>query len=423
MNAQLLLKNVRILDPEGPHHNQLRDVLVADGKIEQVAPNIETDVAETWDCKGSWVSIGWCELRAQLGTPGLEERETLLSGLKAAAKGGFTRVAAVPDTHPAIDTAAGVHYLRGLAAQTPVELWVLGAITTQLKGQQLAELYDMSDAGAVGFSDHKHPIQNTNLLKLALQYAQVVDKPVFSFPFDPQLARNGVMNEGVQSTYLGLTGMPNLSEYIAVQRDIQIQQYTGGHLHLAGISTEESVQLVAAAKARGQKITADVSFYNLIATDKALETYDSLYKLNPPLRTKKDVAALWEGLQNGTIDAISTDHEPWNIERKACEFEHAAFGMAAMENAFSTLLHGMPEDFPIEKIVAALSQKPLQIFNQSPGAISEGHAAYLTIFNLETSTHGPNKRSSIALNDPFQNQDKKGGVIGIVTPKGALRFS
>ncbi len=422
MNAQLLLKNLRVIDPEGPHHNQKTDILVVGGQIAQVAPQIQSDVAETWSCDGSMVSIGWCELRAQLGTPGLEDRETLNTGLSAAAKGGFTRVAVVPDTNPAIDTASGVSFLRNLQTQNPVELWVLGAITTQLKGQQLAELYDMSDAGAMGFSDHKHPIQNTNLLKLALQYAQVVEKPIFSFPFEPQLARNGVMNEGVQSTYLGLAGMPNLSEYIIVQRDIQIQHYTGGHLHFAGISTQESVEMVAAAKARGQKITADVSFYNLITTDAQLETYDSLFKLNPPLRSEKDVAALWEGLKDGTIDAISTDHDPWNIERKACEFEHAAFGMAAMENAFTALIQAMPNGFQIEKLIAALSRNPLRIFNQKPEVIDAGNPAYLTIFNLEASAQLPSKRASQATNDPFQNQNKRGGVLGIVTPKGSMRF-
>lgn len=402
-----------IIDPKGPHHNKTMDILVVAGVIEKIETGLTVGGATVLEFENAHVSVGWIELRAQLGEPGFEDRETFETGLMAAAKGGFTRVATIPDTQPATDTASGIVFIKSQTANNAVEVWPLGAITTGLKGTQLAELYDMTDAGAVGFSDHKHPLENANLLKLALQYAKVVEKPIFSFPFDGNLARNGVMNEGVKSTFLGLSGMPNLSEHVMVQRDLHIQEYAGGHLHLAGISTKEAVALVAAAKALGQKVTADVSFYNLILTETALEEYDSNYKLNPPLRTATDVAALWQGLVDGTIDAISTDHIPWNLERKACEFEYAAFGMASIENAFCALMAALPKDIEIAHLVTALTSGPLKIFNKPNEQITIGAKAILTIFSPHA-TPQATKRCSMALNDPFEQLPKKGAVYATI---------
>ena len=330
MNA--LIKTATIIDPSSKFNNQVCDILIEKGKITKIAKSIDnTNNYKTITLDNLHVSQGWFDSSVSFGEPGFEDRETIANGLKTAAKSGFTSVAVQANTNPIIDTNANVAFVLSKAQNNAVNLLPIGALTRHSESIDLAELFDMKNAGAVAFYDYKKPVSNPNLLKIALQYASNFDGLVCSFPIETKISGKGIVNEELTSTSLGLKGSPNLAEAMQVARDLFLLEYTEGKLHIPTISTAESVALIREAKNKKLDVTCSVAIHNLCLTDDVLVQFDTNYKVNPPLRIKKDVDALIEGLKDGTIDAISTDHAPHDLASKNKPLEAASFGIVGVE--------------------------------------------------------------------------------------------
>jgi len=374
---KILLKSATIVDASSKHHLKKRDVLIENGKISEIAATIpSSERVKEISLKNLHISQGWFDSSVSFGEPGFEERETIENGLKTAAYSGFTSVAVNANSFPITDSKGHIKFLKSKAEGNAVSLYPIGALTVGSKGTDLAELYDMQNEGAVSFYDYKNPIANANLLKIALQYTQNFDGLVQSFPFEKSVARNGMVNEEVNSTRLGLKGIPALSEELQIIRDLYILEYTGGKLHIPTISTKKSVELIRDAKKKGLKVTCSVAIFNLILTDDALDEFDTNYKLLPPLRTKEDAKALIKGLKDGTIDGITSDHNPIDVEHKKTEFDHAHFGSIGLEGCFGALNMVLG----IEESVKALTGLK-KTFNIPSEKIEEGNRAELTLFN------------------------------------------
>ncbi|MBZ0328657.1 MAG: dihydroorotase [Altibacter sp.] len=373
----VLLKSAVIVDPTSKHHLKKRDVLLENGKISKIAASISnTKKAKEIDLKNLHISQGWFDPSVSFGEPGFEERETISNGLKTAAYSGFTQVAVNANTFPVTDSKSNIKFLRSKAEGNAVSLYPIGALTMGSKGIDLAELYDMTNEGAISFYDYKRPIENANLLKIALQYSQNFDGLVQSFPFDKSVARNGMVNEEVNSTKLGLKGIPALAEELQITRDLYLLEYTGGKLHIPTISTKKSVSLIKEAKKKGLNVSCSVAITNLFLTDDVLESFDTNYKLLPPLRTSEDNKALLKGLKEGVIDGVTSDHDPIDIEHKKTEFDHACFGSIGLESCFGALnsLVG------IELAVEALTRLK-GTFKIPMTPIAEGEVANITLFD------------------------------------------
>jgi len=414
----ILLKSAKIIDAGNKAlHLKKKDIWIKDGKIEKIANKIsvnsQTKVIEN---KNLHVSAGWFDSGVSFGEPGYEERETIENGLLTAAKSGFTDVVLNTDTHPVPDSSSDIIFLKNAGRNSSTELHPLGALTVKSQSENLAELYDMTSCGAVGFYDYKNPIGNPNLLKIALQYAQNFGGLVFSFPLDKNIAGKGQVNEGPVSTKLGLKGIPALAEELQITRDLFILEYTGGKLHIPTISTANSVKLIAAAKKKGLDVTCSVALHNLWYTDELLESFDSKYKVMPPLREKADIKALINGLKSETIDFVTTDHRPMNIEHKELEFDNAAFGTIGLENAFGIL--NQLFDTPI---AIGLLTKGRSRFGIEEIKIKEGEEARLTIFDPTNSmTFEKGNISSTSKNSMFLEEQLKGSVLGTISGNKAL---
>src|SRR5690606_4227217 len=374
---KLLLKSATIVDASSKHHLKKRDVLIENGKISKIAGTIpSSEKIKEVSLKNIHISQGGVDSSVSFGEPGFEERETIQNGLKTAAYSGFTSVAVNANSFPVTDSKGHIKFLKSKAEGNAVSLYPIGALTVGSKGTDLAELYDMQNEGAISFYDYKKPIANANLLKIALQYTQNFDGLVQSFPFEKSVARNGMVNEEVNSTRLGLKGIPALSEELQIIRDLYILEYTGGKLHIPTISTKKSVELIKDAKKKGLNITCSVAIFNLILTDDVLEGFDTNYKLLPPLRTKEDTKALLKGLKDGTIDGVTSDHNPIDVEHKKTEFEHAFFGSIGLEGCFGALNTVLG----IEEAVRVLTGLK-NTFGIPSEKIEEGNKAELTLFN------------------------------------------
>lgn len=376
---KILLKSATIVDASSKHHLKKRDVLIENGEISKIAATIaSSEKVKEVSLKNLHISQGWFDSSVSFGEPGFEERETINNGLKTAALSGFTSVAVNANSFPVTDSKGHIKFLKSKAEGSAVSLYPIGALTVGSKGIDLAELYDMQNEGAVSFYDYKNPIANANLLKIALQYAQNFDGLVQSFPFEKSVARNGMVNEEMNSTRLGLKGIPALSEELQIIRDLYILEYTGGKLHIPTISTKKSVELIKDAKKKGLNVTCSVAIFNLVLTDAVLEDFDSNYKLLPPLRTKEDNKALVKGLKDGTIDGVTSDHNPIDVEHKKTEFDHAFFGSIGLEGFFGALNAVLG----VEESVKALTGLK-EAFKISSEKIEEGNRAELTLFNPE----------------------------------------
>lgn len=405
-----LLKSATIIDPESPFHRQVSDILIADGKIVRIALHIEAeDNIRTVNPPNLHVSRGWSDTGVCFGEPGFEERETLENGLNTAATSGFTDVVVQPDTQPVTDTHADVAFLRNKAAGHAVNLYPTGALTMQSKGKRLAELYDMKNAGAVAFGDYKKPVVHANLLKIALQYAQGFGGLVCSFPQETTIAGSGTVNEHIAATKLGLKGMPALAETLQIARDLSILNYTGGKLHIPTVSTAAAVDLIKAAKQKGANVSCSVAIHNLLFTDEALHEFDTRFKVLPPLRSEEDRQALIDGLKDGTIDFVSTDHCPINIEHKKTAFEDALYGTIGLESAFGAL-HSL---FDTETTVALLTRRK-ESFGIPVREIKEGEKASLSLFNPDiTYTFSEKDIRSASKNSAFLGSTLRGKAYGI----------
>jgi dihydroorotase len=386
---KILLPHVLIMDPRSPHHGQTVDLLLEDGSIVAIGDTLDARGATVLEsARGRLVSPGWVDGRARSGEPGHEERETYTSLAHAASHGGFTHVAVMPSTTPARDSRPHVEALHQATGSLPVEFLPIGAVSKGLHGEQMAEMLDMLEGGAVAFSDDTHSISNSHLLQLALQYSADLPTHVQSFAYERHLCPSGQAHEGVVALSQGLSPIPTLAESLRIQRDVMIQEYAGGHLHIAGVSSAEGVEAIRAAKARGQQISADVAIANLIGTEEDIRGFDSTYKVLPPLRSSEDREALWEGFMDGTLDLVVSDHQPMDTEAKDCEWGQALFGAATIEHTFGWYRHLYPSHEALERWIEAVAHRARELYHLGTCEIKVGMPADLTVFALDGSAEG-----------------------------------
>jgi len=404
----LLIKSATIIDPSSPFHQKIADILIEKGHITKIASAIDAD-AETIDAKGKYVSPGFFDLNCNIGELGLETKEDLQTGTKAAMAGGFTGLALMPNTQPPVHSKAEVEYLLNRAKNNLVDVYPLGTISHKREGKDMAEMYDMFLSGAKGFTDGNRPVQDAGLMERALLYTQGFDALILSYPEDTAIAGKAKVHEGEVSTLLGMKGIPSLAEELMIARDLYLAEYTGSKIHFSTISTERSVELIKEAKRKGLKVSCDVAAHHLMLTDEALLGFDSQFKVKPPLRTQKDVDALLNGLKDGTIDAIVSQHTPHEVEFKDVEFEVAEYGMIALQTAFSIVLS---TGLDISLIVEKMAVNPREILNIEPAIIAEGSKANLTLFDVDAEWEYTRKNNqSKSYNSPFIAQNLKGKVL------------
>ncbi|WP_026755712.1 dihydroorotase family protein [Sediminibacter sp. Hel_I_10] len=406
----VLITSAIIVDPKSDFHNETVDILIEKGKITNIAKNIKNPKNyKEVTFENLHVSQGWFDSSVSFGEPGYEERETIANGLKTAAHSGFTSVALNANTNPIIDTSSDVAFVMNKAQGQAVNLYPIGALTKHSDGEDLAELFDMKNTGAVAFYDYQHPISNPNLLKIALQYASNFDGLVLSFPQESKISGSGVMNEEAMSTSLGLKGNPALAEALQIARDLFILEYTDGKLHIPTISTSKSVDLIRAAKQKNLDVTCSVAIHNLVLTDQELQHFETKFKVLPPLRTPSDIEALIEGLKDGTIDMVTSDHNPMDIEHKKIEFDYAAYGTIGLESAFGAL----NKVLTLKKSVDVLTSGK-ERFGIARSPISVGNTADLTLFTPNGNyTFSKEHIVSTSTNAIFDGKPMKGRVYGI----------
>jgi dihydroorotase len=415
--SKIFLQNVRLMDdPARKTKPAMQHIAIRDGIITAVGPDITPEKgARVLDCKGAMATPGWMDLGVQTADPGFEHREDLHSTALAAASGGFTAIACMPNTKPAIHSKAEVLYIRNKTAGEAVRFFPIGSISQEGAGKDLAELYDMFAAGAVAFSDGHYPVQDAGLLLRALQYTQAFGGLVMNQPYHKTLAGGGQMHEGVQSTMLGMKGIPGLAEEITVQRDLKLLEYSGGRLHVHLVSTTDSVAMIRAAKAAGMQVSCSVAVANLAFTDQALANFDTNYKVKPPLRTEADRVALIEGLLDGTIDCICSNHEPWDTEAKNLEFPYAEFGMSSLDTAFSLSHTILKDQLSLGTLVEKWALGPRHILGLPLPRIVAGEMAEITVFDpAATWTVQATDIRSKSKNTPLIGQTLQGRVLGIV---------
>lgn len=407
----LLIKSARIIDHEGPLHLKKQDILIENGKFTKIANNIANPKNyKEIRLKNLHVSMGWFDTSVSFGEPGYEERETIMNGLKVAAKSGVTTVAYNANTNPKIDNKSAVEFLINKAKGNAVTLHPIANLTQDAKGIELAELYDMFNSGAIAFGDYNKAIGNANLMKLALLYAQNFNGLVLSFPQNDSLTNHGYANEGLVSTSMGLKGNPAVAEELQIVRDLFLLEYTNGKLHIPTISTENSVKLIADAKKKGLNVTCSVSAHHLFLTDDEIAGFDTNFKVTPPLRTKNDVNALIKGVKNGTIDMLTSDHNPIDVELKKVEFENAMDGTIGLESLFGAV----NKVLGLEQTIHGLTIGPRKRFGIKPQHIKLGENANLTLFDPDVEYEFKGEHIlSTSKNSAFLTKKLKGKAYGI----------
>jgi dihydroorotase len=410
----ILLRQVKIADPASPFHGKVKDILIKDQEILSITDHFDGKADFIFEKTGTVVSPGWVDPFVHFCDPGMENRETLVTGAAAAQKGGFTTVFNIPNTHPITDNKSQVTYTKQQSNHLPINVYPIGALSKKIEGKDLAEMIDMYNNGAVAFSDGLHPVQSTLLFLKALQYVKAFDGVVIQMPIDKSLGSLGLMNEGVLSTQLGLPGIPAIAEELIISRDIELLKYTQSKLHITGVSTAKGIAMIAEAKKDGLNISCSVTPYHLFFTEEDLKEYNTLLKVFPPLRTKKDQEALLKAVEDGTVDCISSHHLPQDWDAKTIEFENAKAGIASIETCFSAVLEKLPK-LTEEKIASLFSNKARQIFNLPTTSLVEGATAELTLFSLtENTTMSKSDSASKSANSPFWDISLKGKVIGTV---------
>lgn len=406
----LIVKNATIIDKNSPFNNKAVDIVIENGIIKKIAQDIPNDDNfKVIELDNLHVSQGWFDSSVSFGEPGYEDRETLLNGLNTAAKSGFTNVALQPNGHPIADTQADIHFLINKSAHHAVKLHPIGALTKGSEGNDIAELFDMKNAGAVAFGDYNKAIPNANILKIALQYVQDFDGLVIAYAQDDKIKGKGVVHEGEVSTRLGLKGIPALAEELQIARNLFLLEYTGGKMHIPTVSTAKSVQLIREAKAKGLNVTCSVAVHHLVLTDETLTDFDTRYKVVPPLRPESERKALIEGVLDGTIDLITSDHNPIDIENKKMEFDLAKEGTIGLETAFGALMTVLPTEVIIEKLTSGH-----EIFSIDKHSIKEGEKACITLFTSDGKKEFTKKDIlSKSKNSAFLGKELMGNVYGI----------
>ena len=401
----LLLRGGRVIDPAN-NLDAVQDVLIAERKIERIGRSLEAPAgAEIVDASGKIVCPGFIDIHVHLREPGYEYKETVATGTRAAAAGGFTAVCCMANTNPVNDNGAVTDYILAKAkVEGVVRVYPIGAVTRGLHGEELAELAELADSGCVAFSDDGRCVMNAGLYRRAMEYTLPFGTPLISHAEDTSLSRGASMNEGVVSTETGLPGQPAAAEDVMVARDILLAELTGAHVHIAHVSTAGAVRLIRDAKARGLQVTAEVTPHHLVLTEEAVRTWDPNTKMAPPLRTKRDVEALLEALADGTIDCIATDHAPHALSEKEGEFDRAAVGIVGLETAVAVLLDRLvrPGLLPLSTLIARLSRDPARLLNLPGGNLAAGAPADVTILDPDAETVvEPLRFRSRSRNTPF----------------------
>jgi dihydroorotase len=411
---KILIRQARIIDRSSPHNGAIRDILVDNGRITAIAATIGQSADKIVEHPGLHVSTGWVDVFSHFCDPGFEHKETLETGAAAAAAGGYTDVFVLPNTRPVVDSKSQVEYIRRIAATLPVDIHPIGAITRGLEGKDLAEMYDMRHSGAVAFSDGTSPVQSAGLLLKGLQYVKAFDGIVIQIPDDKTIGANGLMNEGIVSTRLGLPGKPMMAEELMIDRDIKLVRYTGSRIHFTGVTSPRSLEYIRRAKEAGLAVSCSVTPYHLFFTDDDLIDYDTNLKVFPPLRDKTSVQNLRQAVLDGVVDCIAAHHFPHDFDSKVVEFEYARPGMSSLETAYAALRTQLPE-LSAERTVDLLSKAPREIFGLEQLSIKEDQPASLTLFNPDGETRtDPATTHSKSKNSPFFGKILKGQVIGIV---------
>jgi len=409
----MLIKNGRVVDPS-QNLDDKRQVLIRDGRVVRVAAQISAPDAEVFDASGLIVAPGFIDLHVHLREPGNEHAETIETGSRAAAAGGFTSICCMPNTTPVNDNAAVTQFIVETSRiSAPVNVFPIGAISTSSKGEQLAEIGSMHRAGVVGLSDDGRPVMSSALMRHAMEYSLAFGLVMIQHAEDLTLSRGGQMHEGAQSMRLGLRGIPGSSEDVMVARDILLAEQTGARYHVAHLSTARSLDLVRDAKRRGLPVTCEVTPHHFTLSDEDIREYDTNYKMKPPLRSKSDVEAMLEGLADGTIDAIATDHAPHAGSEKMQEFDLAPFGIIGLESALPLALERLYHSKRIElpRLVGLFSTNPARVVNlKERGTLAPGSHADLTLFSTDREwTYDVNQSLSRSRNTPFDGREFRGG--------------
>jgi len=410
----LLIKNARVVDPNSPFNSQLADIFIENGIVKNIGKKLSVKADKEISIDGLCVSPGWVDMFANFADPGYEYKESIESGCKAAAAGGFTDVLVIPNTKPVIDTKSQVEYIVQKSRSSPVNVHPIGSVTKNNEGKELAEMYDMKTSGAIAFGDGINCIQSAGLLVKALQYVKAFEGMIIQLPDDKSINAHGLMHEGIVSTQIGLPGKPAMAEELIVARDIKLTRYADSKLHFTGVSAKKSLEYISRGKTGGVNISCSVTPYHLYFTDEDLKTYDSHLKVNPPLRTAEDRDAIKKGIENGTVDCIATHHMPHEADSKETEFEYAKNGMTGLETAYAVLKTSMPA-LSEDKLIELLAINPRKLLGINKAAIKENEPACFTLFcpGIEW-TYEKNNILSRSKNSPFIGKKLTGKVIGII---------
>ena len=416
---QYLLKNGRLIDPLTGRDEET-DIHIVDGKIGRIAKNLNVPSAQVIELKGKIVAPGFIDLHVHLREPGFEYKETILTGCTAAAAGGFTAVCCMPNTNPPIDDESVVRLIKErarIAMNGLVDVYPVAAVTKGRKGDHLAPLSELAAAGAVAFSDDGDPVHDAEIMRRALEYASMFNRPVIQHAQDIPMTKGGAMNEGFTATRLGIPGMPPVAEDAVLARDIQITKYTGARYHLAHMSTAGATAMVRAAKAEGLNVTCEVTPHHFSLTDEAVSDFDTNTKMNPPLRTREDVDALKKGLKDGTIDVIATDHAPHSFDEKQVEYQSAPFGIVGLETALGLVVTELVNSgvLTLSQMIEKMSTNPRRIVNLPEIRIAEGEQANLTIFDPAAEwIVDVQAFKSKSKNSPFGGRKLTGKPVGVI---------
>jgi dihydroorotase len=411
----MILSGGKIVDPATGYFGPAV-IHISDGKIEMVEKRTKGPVSggNVIMLDGKIVSPGLIDMHVHLREPGNEDEETIISGGEAAAAGGFTAVACMPNTRPPLDNAGAIEYVINRAMMAPVKIYPVGAVTVGQKGETLTEMMEMSACGAVGFSDDGSGVQNNDIMRRALEYSRTCGVPIISHCEYVDLAASGVMNEGFMSSKLGMRGIPAAAEELMVAREIMLASLTGGRVHIAHVSTAGSVELIRKAKKSKIPITAEATPHHFTLTDDLLESFDTNLKVNPPLRTKKDLNAIIKGLADGAIDCIASDHAPHAVEEKELEFDYAPFGLIGLETALGLVITNLINENRLSWLDAVnrMSAAPARILDIPGGTLNEGEPADITVIDPELPwTVNPDDFKSLSRNTPFKGWELKGRAV------------
>lgn len=417
IQGKILLKNGELIDP-CQDLIEKKDILLNKGQIKKVEQKIGVqDDYEVIDLDGLKIAPGFLDLHTHLREPGQEDAETIETGSRAALAGGFTRICCMPNTNPPISTQESVRFIRDKASQLDVEVMPIASITKNRKGKELTEFAELIDVGAVGFSDDGNPVMSSQVMRNALEYSKLVDKPIINHSEDQDLKNNGIINESTVSTATGLPGNPAIAEETMIYRDIKIAEFTGARLHIPHVTTKGSVELIREAKDREVKVTAEVTPHHISLTDEYMRSFNTLGKVAPPLRTEEDRLALIEGLKDGTIDAIATDHAPHTYNKKETSLDLAAYGMIGLESTFGLIMTKLvhEDELSLIDLIKKITINPAKIIDIELPCFKIGEKAEFTIFNAdEWWVFNEKNIYSKSHNTPFIGHELNGRVKKVI---------